>query len=194
MRRALALLAALAAAATAACGNGAGAGELSPEDGERLALSRERIAAAVETYERLSRSQRAAERLLARVRKIVATGALEPERLDEFGLAALGELGLVVPALVIYDERRIPRELDRESLRRFLRNATGDPSAAIRRPAATEVRRIGTLLESADAEADTRIESVDATVASYLEDVEARLRPVWPDLAGEVAAIRAELA
>lgn len=192
MRRALALLAALAAAATAACGNGAGA--LPAEDAERLALARERIAAAVETYERLSRSQPAAERLLARVRKIVATGALEPERLDEFGLAALGELGLVVPALVIYDERRIPRELDRESLRRFLRNATGDPVAAIRRPAATEVRRIGALLESADAEADTRIESVDATVASYLEDVEARLRPVWPDLADEVAAIRAELA
>lgn len=192
MRRALALLASLAAAATAACGDGAG--QLAPEDGERLALSRERIAAAVETHERLSRSPRAAERLLARVREIVATGALEAERLDEFGLAALGELGLVVPALVIYDERRIPRELDRESLRRFLGSATRDPSAAIRRPAATEVRRIAAVLGSADAEAGTQIEPSGTTVASYLEDVEARLRPVWPGLADEVVAIRAGLA
>lgn len=191
MARALALLAALAVAATTACG---GTERLSREEGDRLAMSRDRIAAAIATHERLSRSSRSAERLLARVREIVATGALEPERLDEFGLAALGELGLVAPALVIYDEREIPRELDRESLRRFLREATGDPSAAIRRPAAVEVERIGEALRSADADLDAEIPRVGGTVGGYLDDLESRLRPVWPDLADEVAAIRAELA
>ncbi|MEX1143098.1 MAG: hypothetical protein WEB79_12405 [Thermoleophilaceae bacterium] len=191
MRRILLCLAALIAAAVAACG---GAPDELPRDtGRQLELSRDRIAAAIDTRERLASSPVAAQRLLARVRKIVATGALEPDQLDEFGLAALGELGLAAPALVVYDERQIPRQLDRDSLRVFLQKATTDPDAAIRRPAAIEVARISDLLGAADAGPDTTIPTRGQATTDYLTALESRLYPTWPDLAADLAATRADL-
>lgn len=190
MRRiALLALAALTAGAIAACGGAPD--ELSRDEGAELRLSRDRIVAALETRERLAGG--AAERLLARVREIVRTGALEPEQLDEFGLAALGELHLAVPSLVRTDRREIPRELDRESLRLFLENATTDPDAATRRPAATEIDRISTILDRADAGPDTHIPTLDQSVADYLTTLERRLRPTWPSLADRIAGIRSDL-
>lgn len=192
MRR-LALLALAALLATTAAACGARPEELSRADARQLELSRDRIVAALETRERLAGSPAAAERLLARVRAIVRTGALEPEQLDEFGLAALGELGLAIPALVRYDERQIPRELDRESLRRFLSHATADPDAAIRRPAAVEVDHIATILDATDAGPDTHIPILDQTATDYLTALESRLRPTWPDLADELTAVKRNL-
>jgi hypothetical protein len=184
------ILVALAATAIAACG---APDELSRSDGEQLAIARDRVVGAIETERQLRSSRETAERLHARVRKIVASGALEAEQLDEFGLAALGELGLVVPSLVIVDRLRIPRELDREALRTFLAEATSDPAAAVERPASVEVRRIAELLAETDADADTDIPVARQTAAAYVGDLESRLRPTWPELADELAAVREDL-
>jgi len=167
--------------------------ELSRSDGEQLALAHDRVVGAIETEKQLRSSPEAAERIHARVRKIVASGALEAEQLDEFGLAALGELGLVVPSLVIFDRLRIPRQLDREALRIFLAEATSDPAAAVERPASVEIRRIAELLAAADADADTDIPVARQTAAAYVGDLESRLRPTWPKLADELADVRADL-
>lgn len=190
MRRAALLSAALAAAATVACGAPA---ELSEGEGVQLDLARDRTIAAIEAERRLSESPAAAERLLARVRGIVSSGALEARQLDEFGLAALGELRLAAPSLVVVDRREIPRELDREALTAFLAHAAGDPSAATRPAAATEASHIVEVLERADAGPDTEIPVVDMTADVYLADLAARLRPVWPDLAADLAALRSRL-
>jgi hypothetical protein len=185
----LVVLLAAVAAAVSACG---GAESISQEDGAQLALSRDRIVDAVETERRLHDAA-TADRLVARVRRIVASGSLEAKQLDEFGLAALGELRLAVPSLVLVDERGIPRELDREALRVFLANAERDPSAALERPAGGELHRIGELLGSAGAEAATEIPVAGQTAAAYLDGLETRLRPTWPELAAEVTDIRGQL-
>jgi hypothetical protein len=184
------ILVALAATAITACG---APDELPRGDGEQLALARDRVVGAIETERQLRSSPEAAERLHARVRKIVASGALEAEQLDEFGLAALGELGLAVPSLVIVDRQRIPRRLDREALRIFLAEATSDPTVASKRPASVEVRRIADLLAAAGADADTDIPVARQTAAAYVGDLESRLRPTWPDLADQLADVRADL-
>jgi hypothetical protein len=188
--RVAATLVALVAMAMTACG---APDELSRGEGEQLALARDRVVAAIETERQLRSSPEAAERLHARVREIVASGALEAEQLDEFGLAALGELGLVVPSLVIVDRLRIPRQLDREALRTFLAEATSDPAAAVERPVSAEVRRVADLLAAADADADTDIPVARQTAAAYVDDLESRLRPTWPELADELAAVREDL-
>lgn len=190
MRLAAFLLAALAAATIAACG---GPGELSESDGVALNLARARTISAVETERRLTDSPEKSRRLLARVRKIVASGALEPRKLDEFGLAALGELRLAVPSLVIVDRQGVPRELDRPALTTFLARAAADPAAALRPAAAAEVERIGEIVDGADPEPDTEIPVVDMTVDVYLADLAAHLRPVWPELAADLSAIRSKL-
>lgn len=190
MARIASILVALAATAVTACG---APDELSRGEGEQLALARDRVVGAIETERQLRSSPEAAERLQARVRKIVASGALEAEQLDEFGLAALGELSLAVPSLVIVDRLRIPRQLDRESLRIFLAEATSDPAAAVERPASVEVRRIAELLRETDADADTDIPVARQTAAAYVGDLESRLRPTWPELADDLADVRAGL-
>ena len=184
------LLAALAAAALGACG---APSELSEQDGIELDRARDRTLAAVEMERRLSGSPDTAGRLLDRVRDIVSSGALEARQLDEFGLAALGELRLAVPSLVIVDRMEVPRELDRPALTAFLAEAETDPSAATRPVAATEAARIVEVVEAADPAADTEVPVVDMTVDVYLADLAARLRPVWPDLAGDLSAVRSEL-
>jgi len=190
VRRAALLLAAALAAAVAACGAPA---ELPKGDGIELDLARDRAIAAVETERRLSASSATAERLVASVRKIVSSGALEARQLDEFGLAALGELRLVAPSLVIVDRLEIPRELDREALRAFLAEAATDPAGATRPAAAAEVARVVEIVAGSDAGPDTEIPVVDMTTDVYLADLVARLRPAWPDLAADLEAVRGEL-
>jgi hypothetical protein len=183
-------LAALVAVAIAACGAPA---ELPEGDGVELDLARERTIAAVETEHRLSSSPATADRVVARVRKIVASGALESRQLDEFGLAALGELRLVAPSLVIVDRLEVPRELDREALTAFLAQARSDSAAATRPAAATETARIVEIVERSDAGPDTEIPVVGMTADVYLADLSARLRPTWPELAADLAAARSGL-
>jgi hypothetical protein len=184
------LLAALTAAAMVACG---AASELSEDDGIQLDLARERTVAAVATEQRLSSSPAAADRLVARVRKVVASGALEARELDEFGLAALGELRLAAPSLVIVDRLGVPRELDRGALTAFLADATTDPAAAMRPAVAAEIRRIADVVEASEAGPDTEIPVADMTADVYLADLADRIRPLWPDLAADLAAVRSEL-
>jgi hypothetical protein len=190
VRLAASLLAALAAAAIAACG---GPSELSESDGIALDIARDRAIAAVETERRLGESPAASRRLLARVRKIVASGALEPRQLDEFGLAALGELRLAVPSLVVVDRQEVPRELDRAALTTFLARAEADPAAALRPAPATEVARVIETFGRADPGPDTEIPVVDMTADVYLADLAAHLRPTWPALAARLSAVRSEL-
>lgn len=190
MRLPALLLAALAAAAMGACG---APSELSEQDGIELDRARDRALAAVEVERRLSGSPEAAGRLVDRVRDIVSSGALEARQLDEFGLAALGELRLAVPSLVIVDRLEVPRELDRAALTAFLEEAERDPSAATRPAAATETARIVELVGAADAAPDTEVPVVDMTVDVYLADLAARLRPVWPQLAADLSAARSGL-
>lgn len=190
MRRGALLPAALAAVAIAACG---APSELSGEDGVQLDIARDRTIAAIETEERLGSSPATADRLVARVREIVSSGALEARQLDEFGLAALGELRLAVPSLAIVDRQEIPRELDREALTAFLAKAKTDPAAAMRPAAATETARIVDVVERSGAGPDSEIPVVDMTADVYLADLAMRLRPVWPDLAADLAAVRSRL-
>ena len=178
------------AAATAACG----APDALPEsDGVQLDLARDRTIAAVETEERLSRSPATADRLLARVRKVVSSGALEAKQLDEFGLAALGELRLAVPSLVIVDRLEVPRRLDRQALTTFLAEAKSDPAAAMRPAAEAEVARIVDVVDGSGADPDTQIPVADLTADVYLADLAARLRPIWPDLAADISSSRDQL-
>jgi hypothetical protein len=180
----------VAGAAIAACG---APGELSEDDGVALDLARDRAIAALETERRLSDSPAAADRLLARVRRIVSSGALESKQLDEFGLAALGELRLDAPNLVIVDRLEVPRQLDRDALTTFLAEAATDPAAATRPAAAAETARIAEVVEASEAGPDTEIPVADMTMDVYLADLAARLRPVWPGLAAELSAVRSRL-
>jgi hypothetical protein len=192
VRRLPLLLVALAATATAACG---APDELSHEEGVQLELSRNRTIAALATEERLSASPAAADRIVARVRKIVASGSLEPKQLDEFGLAALGELRLSAPSLVIVDRQEVPRQLDRRALTTFLAQAKTDPAAATKPAAATEVANIEQTISNADPSPgpDTQIPVVDMTTDVYLADLADRLRPTWPDLAADLTSLRSDL-
>ncbi len=180
----------LGAAVLGACG---APSELSEQDGIELDRARDRTLAAVEVERRLSGSPAEAGRLVDRVRDIVSSGALEARQLDEFGLAALGELRLAVPSLVIVDRLEGPRELDRAALTAFLAEAETDPSAATRPAAAAETARIVELVEAADAAPDTKVPVVDMTVDVYLADLAARLRPIWPALAADLSAVRSQL-
>ena len=182
MRR-LWLVAALVAVLSA-CGS---PDELSQTEGRELELARDRIVAAAELNERLRSSPTSADRVVARVRRIVASGAFESRKLDEFGLAALGELRLVAPSLVIVDRQEVPRELDRDALAALLDHAKTDEDAATRIPVEKEVERIDSLLDDADADGATRVPVLETTVTDYRGDLAGRLRPVWPDLATAVA-------
>jgi hypothetical protein len=184
------VLAVLGAAVLGACG---ALSELSEQDGIKLDRARDRTLAAVEVERRLSNSPAEAGRLVKRVRDIVSSGALEARQLDEFGLAALGELRLAVPSLVIVDRLEVPRELDRAALTTFLAEAESDPSAATRPAAAAETARIVKLVDAADAAPDTEVPVLDMTVDVYLADLAARLRTVWPALAADLSAVRSRL-
>ena len=161
--------------------------ELSRQDAQKLATARERLGNAVETAETLRTSPREVRRIQAEVRRILADGSLEAEKLDEFGLAALGELQIVVPSVVETDADGVPKDLDRPALRAFLRYAGSDPARALLGPARNEVDAIDRTVENSDADEDTRLR--DRTVGDYLDAAERDLRPIWPRLAERVGGI-----
>ena len=154
--------------------------ELSREDTDKLTTSRQAIDDAIETAVDL-RNPAKLRRIQREVRRLIATGSFEAEKLDEFGLAALGELQQVVPSVVETDAMGVPVDLDRPALRTFRRYAASDPRRALRGPVAEEVDRIERVIEDSDADADTRVG--DETVNEYVRGVERDLGSVWPGLA-----------
>ena len=173
---------AVAAAVLLALLAGCGApDELSREEAAQLAGARERLDAALDTEATLTTSPRRTRRILAEVRRITSTGSFEAEKLDEFGLAALGELQQVVPSVVETDADGVPEELDRKALRAFLRYARTDPARALLGPVREEVAVIEKSVEDSGADGDTKVGR--ETVEKYLRGVERDVEPVWPELA-----------
>ena len=190
----LALLAVLVVLA-----GGAAPDELSRPDALELADARERLDDALDTEETLRTSPRETRRIRAEIRRIVSRGSFESEHLDEFGLAALGELQQVVPSLVETDSDGVSKKLDREALRAFLRYAETDPKRALLGPARGEVDAIERTLKDSGADADTRVptrngeSTKDQTVDEYLRAAERDLRPIWPSLADRLRSTRDDL-
>ena len=173
--------------------------ELSRLDAVELADSRERLDDALDTVETLRTSPREMRRIRAEVRRIVSRGSFETEHLDEFGLAALGELQQVVPSLVETDSDGVPKNLDRPALRAFLRYSETDPKRALLGAARGEVKAIDRTVEDSEADGDTRLPAREAratgdeNVEEYLRTAERDLRPIWPRLADRLRSVREEL-
>jgi hypothetical protein len=173
--------------------------ELSREDAERLGLAAERFDDAIDTHETLRTSPAEARRLRSKAQAIVSRGAFESSRLDEFGLAALGELQMIVPSLVFTDGEGTPTHLDRASTRVFLRFAVSDPGRALAGPIRREVDAIERVLDDSEADGATRVPRVariaagDRTVADLLRRLERDLRPAFPRLADSVRRAREDL-
>ena len=191
-------LAAAAAALAVLAGCGA-PDELPRLDAVELADSRERLDDALDTVETLRTSPREMRRIRAEVRRIVSRGSFETKHLDEFGLAALGELQQVVPSLVETDSDGVPKNLDRPALRAFLRYSETDPKRARRGAARGEVDAIDRTVADSDADGDTRLPAREAratgeeTVEEYLRTAERDLRPIWPQLADRLRSTRDDL-
>lgn len=164
-----------------------------------LETAREGLDDAIDTEETLRTSKQQARRLRRGVQGIVSGGALEAEKLDEFGLAALGQLRRLVPSLVEVNRDGSVRALDRPATSSFLRYAESDAPRALVRSAREHVEAIERTLKDSEAGPDTRIPpadptaSQDLTVADYLRQAERDLRPIWPELAGRLQAVRKEL-
>ncbi len=195
MRRlAVTIALALTCASAAGCGGDEAPDRLATDDARALEHARAGIDNALDTEEALRTSREETRRIVGEVREIVSRGAFESERLDEFGLAALGELAKVVPSLVETSADGTPRRLDREGTRAFLRHAAGDAPRALLVPAAREVDRIEHTIEEADPDAETKVGAGDPTagammtVAQYLDAVEGDTREVWPGLARRLRA------
>ena len=184
----------LAGASLGACGGGA-PDRLATDDARALEHARAGLDDALDTEEALRTSREETRRIVGKVREIVSRGAFESERLDEFGLAALGELQKGVPSLVETSADGTPRRLDREGTRAFLRYAADDAPRALLGPAAREVDRIEHTIEEAEPDAETEVgasdptASVMMTVAQYLDAGERDIRDVWPSLAGRLGAL-----
>lgn len=198
------LAAALTAAALAAAlllsasGGGPDLGapdELSKKDSRALTNARRSLDAAMDTVAKLSDPQTAG-RVRGKVQAIVSEGAFETGKLDEFGLAALGRLGLIAPTLVVVDKDGVPEDLDIEATREFLRFAERDPARALLGPAEELVGAIERTVKRGKAGPDTRILSSDSTlsldlsVEDYLQGVEVDTEPLWPDLSGRLHVLR----
>ena len=110
--------------------------------------------------------------------------------LDEFGLAALGELAELVPSLVVAEADGAPRRLDREATEAFLRFALTDARRATIVPARKQVGAIARVVESSGAGPDTKIPRARTTVSGYLRATERDLRSIWPSLARRLRALR----
>ena len=173
--------------------------ELSRDHAIGLGNARERLDDALDTEETLRTSPRETRRIRREIRRIVARGYFEVEELDEFGLAALGELQQVVPSVVETDADGVPEDLDRPALRAFLRFSSSDPKRALVGPARDEVETIEKAIEDSGADGDTRVptrngEGIrDRTVDEYLRAAERDLRPIWPQLAGRLRDTRSDL-
>ena len=204
MRLATRLVAAMAAAALclslAACD---GSPDLvgPPEqlkDGEAATLmdAREGLDDAIDTEETLRTSPAQARKLRRRVQSIVSEGTFESERLDEFGLAALGRLGLVVPSLVKRDADGVPESLDRPATQAFLRYAERDAGRAMLLPAQDAVETIVATVEASEAGPDTRIPQRDAAptldlrVGGYLREAEHDTQRIWTKLSERLRTLR----
>ena len=172
-----------------------GRDELSQKDSRALTNARRSLDAAMETVATLSDPQ-SAGRVSRKVQAIVSEGAFETGELDEFGLAALGRLGLIAPSLVVVDEDGVPEALDVEATREFLRFAERDPARALLGPAEELVGAIERTLKRSEAGPATRILpagstlSVDLTVEDYLQGIEVDTEAIWPDLAGRLRVLR----
>jgi len=192
MRRLAGATALLACAILAGCG---APERLSEREGTALLDAREVIDGTIDNAETLRTSPEEARRIRRRVQKIVSRGAFEQAPLDEFGLAALGELREVVPGLAETDADGVVESLDRPATRAFLRYATSDAQRALLKPANDEVFAIEEVIRKAEPGPDTEIpprrgESLDLTVDEYLRGTERDLKPIWPDLARRLATLR----
>jgi len=186
-----------AAAAVLAVLAGCGApDELSRDQAIALGNARERLDDAIDTAETLRTSPRETRRIRREIRRIVARGYFEANELDEFGLAALGELQQVIPSVVETDADGVPEDLDRGALRAFLRFSQSDPKRALVGPAGDEVGTIAKTIEDSGADGDTRVptrngESIkDQTVDEVLRTAERDLKPIWPHLADRLDSVR----
>ncbi len=195
MRRIAGATAVVVCAALAGCG---APDQLSERDGAALLNARESLDDTIDTEETLRTSKEEARRIRAKVRKIVSRGAFETAPLDEFGLAALGELREVVPGLAETDEKGVVQSLDRPATKAFLRYATTDADRALLKPANDEVVAIEEVIRKAEPGPDTEIpprpnESLQLTVDEYLRDTRRDLAPIWPGLAKRLATLREAL-
>jgi len=195
MRRLAGATALFACAVLAGCG---APDKLSERDGTALLDAREVIDGTIDNEETLRTSSEEARRIRRRVQKIVSRGAFETEPLDEFGLAALGELREIVPGLAETDAQGVVESLDRPGTRAFLRYATSDAERALLKPANDEVFAIEEVIRDAEPGPDTDIPprkggSLDLTVDEYLRGTERDLKPIWPNLAKRLATLRANL-
>ena len=189
MRRALAL-AAVAVAALPGCG---APEKLSGEEGRTLAGARERLDDAIDTEETLRTSRAEARRLRARVQELVSDGSFESRRLDEFGIARLGQLREVVPSLVIFDADGDMRALDRRSTEAFLRFAERDAAKALLHPSSRQVGLMIRTLEEGEAGEDTRIPRLARSAETYLREAERNVKDIWPLLAKRLKGARQDL-
>lgn len=172
---------------------------ISREDAQGLLEAREGIGQALGTVRAMRRSPAKARELHSEVREVVSGGALESNELDDFGKAALGDIGLAVPSLVERDADGVPNAVNRDAVAAFLRHAPGDPARALVTPARENVSAIEEAIESANAGATTRVPGEDPAAPSqpvpvFLKDAEAALAPTWPGLGQRLRSLREGLA
>jgi hypothetical protein len=189
-------VAAACAAGLAACG---APDELTAPEGRALDGARSGLDDALDTAEALRTSDEETRRILREVREIVSRGAFESDELDEFGLAALGELDQVVPSLVEPSGDATPRSLDRPATRAFLAEATDDPARALLIPAREEVETIERTVAESGADAETLIPppkpsaSRNRQLGDFLDEAVRDTRSVWPGLSERLDEVRAGL-
>jgi len=167
---------------------GCGAPEkLSVRDGRRLAMARAHLDDSIDTEEALRTSEAEARRLRRQVNRLVSDGSFEDRKLDEFGLARLGQLREVVPSLVIDDSQGSVHALDRPATADFLRFAERDAARAMLGPARTQVSHMVDTLRGADAGKDTKIPVVGTTAGTYVREAERDVKRIWPALGERLA-------
>lgn len=187
-RPAAAAAAVLVCGALAACGGGGAPDELTAPDGRALDGARSGLDDALDTSEALRTSDEETRRIVGEVREIVARGAFESEELDEFGIAALGELREIVPSLVETSRNGTPRSLDRAATRAFLAHADDDPGRALLIPAREEVEVIERTVGDSGADTQTTIPprgpaaSRNESLGDFLSEAQRDTRSVWPGL------------
>jgi hypothetical protein len=127
------------------------------------------------------------------VDRLVSDGSFEDRKLDEFGLARLGQLREVAPSLVIEDPQGSVRALDRPATADFLRFAERDAARALLGPARRQVSRMVDTLDGADAGKDTKIPVVGKTAGTYVREAERDVKRIWPALGKRLAGTGEDL-
>jgi hypothetical protein len=173
--------------------------ELTAPEARALDHARAGLDEALDTAEALRTSERETRRIVREVREIVSRGDFESQQLDEFGLAALGELRRVAPSLVETSRDGTPRRLNRAATRAFLANAAEHPARALLLPARAEVAAIERAVRDSGADSQTLIPPRDPgarrrrRVGAFLRGAERDTRSVWPGLARRLEKQRAEI-